>query len=76
MVDHRLFVLLRGDVTSEQQLLCVFNLSKDSVMVNKDDLGLATGVNLESRFSRGEIIETPQALSLSPYAMAWLEWVV
>ncbi|MEC7242415.1 MAG: sugar phosphorylase [Myxococcota bacterium] len=75
VADPRLFVLVRGAAGWEQQLLCVFNLSKDAVTVDKSDLGLDPEVGLENRFSQGEVDETSQQLCLSPYAMAWLELV-
>ena len=74
VADPRLFVLVRGAAGSEQQLLCVFNLSKDAVTVDKSDLGLDPAVGLETRFSspRGRWTRLPSNFVSPP--MQWPGW--
>ena len=72
-VDRRVFALWRGSSKSDQELLCVFNFSKEQVVLDKESLGLGAGEQLGVCFSQGEVTQGPGVLGLSAYAMAWLE---
>ena len=67
-VDDRLFVLTRK--AANQELLCVFNLSAETVTFSKDDVGI--GPVPESCFLQGTLEDQGDRLSLSPYASVWL----
>ena len=73
IADDRVFVLLRTCPTSAQQILCLFNLTKEPVELDKSALRLDADVAITERYVRGDVNNTQRTVSLSPYAMGWLE---
>jgi len=72
-VDDRLFVLIRSSGAADSRVLCLFNLTDQSVQVDKSALALQAKQPIRERYVNGEVVDQGGALELSPYAMAWFE---
>ena len=71
MVDPRAFVVRRTSRGGGQHLVCVANLSSDSVVLARSGLDLDDGAVLEAIFTHGSVDDDGVGLACSPYAMAW-----
>ena len=71
MVDPRAFVVRRTSRGGGQHLVCVANLSSDSVVLARSGLELDDGAVLEAIFAHGSVDDDGVGLACSPYAMAW-----
>lgn len=70
-VDPRLFVVKRTNTAIGSQVLCVFNLSKQTVGVDVTQLGLANTARLSDLLSREVGPVTGSKLSFLPYQVSW-----
>ena len=70
-LDPRLFALRRSDDDSGQRLICVFNLSNQTVSVAANALGISTFDETQTIFEKGRMRVDMHSLELGPYAALW-----
>ena len=71
-VDRRVFVVARQDEVGSQRLVCIFNLSRDEVELDKKSLTLRSDQTPDVCFVRGELTDDGASIRCGPYAMAWI----
>ena len=70
-IDEGLFVLRRQSTTEGQTILCLFNLTADSIRVPSEGLGIGPVETSDMLYSRGTVTHDENAMMLSPYAIHW-----
>ncbi|MEC9389640.1 MAG: alpha-amylase family glycosyl hydrolase [Myxococcota bacterium] len=69
--DSRVFAVRRTSQKGSQQLLCLANLSAETVVLSRSALELDEGASLEVLFALGSVTIDTDGLAFPPYAVAW-----
>ena len=69
--DSRVFAVRRTSQEGLQLLLCLANLSAETVVLSRSALELDEGASLEVLFALGSVTIDTDELAFPPYAVAW-----
>ena len=72
-LDPRLFILVRNNESENSQVVCLFNLSDQRVIINRSALSMADNVKFTDLMTGDPVDVNSHQFHLTPYDIRWLE---